>query len=165
MTTRRHCCEIELPAPPEPVFALLHTPSAIRGWWGAARAVVIPRPGGTWAAAWGDSEDQPDYVTSAVLRVFEPPRRLVFTDFQYLARTGPLPFQADLTTEFIVEPRAGGSCLRVVQDGFPTDPAADAFFAACEVGWRNTFEGIRRYLQLPAGPGPQPASATSSASA
>lgn len=36
--------------------------------------------------------------------------------------------------------------LRVVQDGFPCDKAADDFYAACEVGWLETFGGIRRYL-------------------
>ena len=39
----------------------------------------------------------------------------------------------------------GGSVLTVVQDGFPMDPAADGFFAGCEVGWQRTLEGIARF--------------------
>jgi hypothetical protein len=78
--------------------------------------------------------------------VFDPPRRLVFADYQYRAKSGPLPFAADFRTEFTVEPRGGGALLCVVQDGFPDDPIADDFFAACETGWRNTFESIRQYL-------------------
>ena len=66
MATRRHVhAKIELPASPERVFALLHTPSAIRGWWSAARAIVLAKEGGTWAATWGESEDDPDHVTVA----------------------------------------------------------------------------------------------------
>lgn len=147
MTTRKHILQIELAAPPERVFALLHTPSAIRGWWGAARAIVIAKPGGVWVATWGADEDAPDYIAAARMPLFDPPHRLVLADFHYYAKSGPLPFQAQFTMEFTVEPRPGGCVLRVVQDGFPTDRAADAFYAACEVGWRNTFEGIRRYLQ------------------
>ena len=81
------------------------------------------------------------------MAVFEPPRRLVLADYRYYAKTGPLPFRADFTTEFMVTPDVTGSKFRVVQDGFPTAPEADAFYSACEIGWRNTFAGIRRYLE------------------
>jgi len=146
MPTRQHIHEEHLLAPPERVFALLHTPSAIRGWWGAARVVVLPRVGGVWAAAWGNDEDAPDYVTTATIRDFDPSRRMVLTDYRYLAKTGPLPFTAEFVTEFLVEPEADGTVLRVTQDGFPVGPEADPFYAACEAGWRDTFAGIRRYL-------------------
>lgn len=144
--TRRHVHEEELPARPERLFALLLTPSDIRGWWGAARAVVLPERGGIWAAAWGDDEDDPDYVTVATIAELEPPRRLVLADYRYRARSGPLPFAADFRTELTVEPAPGGAKLRVVQDGFPEAPEADPFYAACETGWRATFAGIRRHL-------------------
>jgi hypothetical protein len=36
--------------------------------------------------------------------------------------------------------------LRVVQDGFPREPVADEFYAACEQGWHDTFASIKRYL-------------------
>jgi uncharacterized protein YndB with AHSA1/START domain len=146
MSTRKHVHEETFAVDPERLFALLHTPSAIRQWWGAARAVVLGESGGTWAAAWGDDEDDPDYVTVATIREFEAPRRMVLADYRYRAREGQLPFEADFVTEFTVEPRAEGSRLRVCQDGFPADPAADEFYAACETGWVETFAGIRRYL-------------------
>lgn len=53
---------------------------------------------------------------------------------------------ASMTIEFIVEPRPRGSRLRVVQDGFPDDPIADDFYATSELGWKNTFESIKRFL-------------------
>ncbi len=146
MATRKHVHEEEFPVPPETVFSLLHTPSAIRGWWSAARAIVLAREGGTWAATWGESEDNPDYITVARISKFELPRLLVLTDYHYHAKDGPLPFKADFVMEFVVEPRPGGSLLRVTQDGLPADSVADAFYAGCDVGWRNTFSGIRRFL-------------------
>jgi uncharacterized protein YndB with AHSA1/START domain len=144
--TRAHVVEIDLPAPPERVFAALVTPSAIRAWWRAARVIVLPEPGGTWAAAWGADEDAPDYVSVATLTACEPPRRLAFGDYRYAARSGPLPFAADLTTEFTLAPAPGGTRLEVVQDGFPADPVADDFYAACERGWSETLESLRRFL-------------------
>ena len=144
---RKHIHEEVFDASPEELFRLLHTPSAIRAWWGAARAIVHPVQGGTWAAAWGESEDDPEYITVARMTVFDPPRRIVFSDYRYHARLGALPFEADFVTEFTVTPRASGASLRVVQDGFPDAAEADAFYADCGIGWSNTFAGIRRYVE------------------
>ena len=146
METRRHIHEEVLSASPEHVFALLHTPSAIRGWWGAARAVVVAESGGTWAAAWGEAEDRPDYVTSATISVFDPPHRMVLSNYRYVAKDGPLPFDADFVTEFRVSLHPEGTVLRVIQDGFPAGPEANEFYNGCQTGWRDTFAGIRRYL-------------------
>lgn len=143
---RLHTAQIELPVPPERAFSILHTPSAIRGWWGAQRALVVAEPGGVWAAAWGDDEDDPDYLTSAILEVFDPPRRLRLSNYRYVAKSGRLPFEADFTVDFTVEPREHGSLLRVVQDGFPTDPIADEYYAGCEQGWHDTLRSIARFL-------------------
>jgi hypothetical protein len=104
MSTRAHDVVIDLAASQQRVFNALVTPSAIRAWWGAARAIVVPRTGGLWAAAWGEEEDAPEYVTTAVI-------------------------------------------LRVNQEGFPTDPVADDFYTACEGGWRDTLESLRRHLE------------------
>lgn len=147
MKTRQHIHEESFPVSPTRLFALLHTPSAIRRWWGAARVIVMPEPGGIWAATWGDDEDDPEYVTVATLGDFDPPRRMVLTDYRYRARTGPLPLEAEFVTEFAVTSHPEGAVLRVTQDGFPPGSEADDFYAACEKGWRDTFAGIRRYLE------------------
>ena len=73
--TRAHVHSEEFPVSPDRLFAILTQPSAIRSWWSASRAIVVPAKGGTWAAAWGEDEDDPDYVTVATLSEFEPPKR------------------------------------------------------------------------------------------
>jgi uncharacterized protein YndB with AHSA1/START domain len=145
MDTRKHIHEEEFSATAEDLFKILHTPSAICEWWGASRAIVIPEAGGIWSAAWGD-EDAPDYISIFTIAEFDPPRRILFADGKYHAKSGRPPFEMNMTTEFTVENAPGGSLLRVVQDGFPADPIADDFYAACDSGWRNTFAGIRNYL-------------------
>lgn len=144
----KHRCltqETDLPVPPEKVFALLHTPSAIRAWWGASQAIVVPQEGGFWIASWGPM-DNPDYISAFKIKVFAPPRLLVLADAFYHAKTGPLPFQAKFLVAFTVEPKGKGSLLRVEQDGFPADASADAFYKACTEGWGKTFEGIRKFV-------------------
>ena len=146
MATRKHVHEETFGVSSERLFAILHTPSAIRNWWGASRVVVLAEPNGLWAAAWGGDEDNPEYITAATITAFEPPRRMVLSDYLYRAKTGPLPFQAQFVTEFLVTLCAGGATLRVTQDGFPASLDADVYFAACKKGWADTFAGIRRFL-------------------
>jgi uncharacterized protein YndB with AHSA1/START domain len=146
MQTRKHTHLIELPVGPNRVFELLITPSAIREWWGADRAIVIAAEGGTWTAAWGREEDNPEYVTASAIKVFDPPRRLLLNDSRYYARSGQPPFESEMTTEFVIEESPNGATLRVIQDGFPVDTVADEFYAACEIGWKNTFSNIKQYL-------------------
>jgi len=129
----------------EALFASLVQPSAIRAWWSATNAIVLAEPGGTWCATWGGGEDTPDYVTIATIREFEPHRRLVLADYRYRAKDGPLPFEADFVTEFLVTPDGAGARLRVTQAGFPAAEEADAFFAGCAQGWRDTFAGLQRF--------------------
>ncbi len=90
METRHHIHEEVFSASPRRMFALLHTPSAVRQWWSAARAIVIAEPGGIWAAAWGDSEDFPDYITLARIAEFEEPRRMVLSDYRYCSNRDSL---------------------------------------------------------------------------
>lgn len=146
--TRSHIHQEEFSAPPERIFALLVTPSAIRQWWGASRVIVDAREGGVWTAAWGD-EDDPDYISTATLTKCDPPRQLVMKYGQYYAKSGKLPFEfgEDAVTIFTVEKAGEGSVLRVEQTGFPIGPEADDFYTACETGWRETFNGIRRFIE------------------
>lgn len=146
MSSRKHVHEETFLVVPKRLFALLHTPSAIRQWWGADRAIILPEPGGYWVAAWGASEDDPDYVTVATIQEFNPPHRMVLADYRYHAPNDPLPFEAGFVTAFDVAPHPEGATLRIEQEGFPSGPEGDAFYAACETGWRDTFAGIRRFL-------------------
>jgi uncharacterized protein YndB with AHSA1/START domain len=138
--------EVVLPLAAEAVFDLLVTPSAIRTWWSAAQAIVLPRAGGVYCGTWGGTEDRPEYTTCATIEVFERPKRLVLADFRYLSPE-PLPFDtSSLVTEFGVEPTQGGARLSVFQGGFPEGASADAFYASCQEGWKRTFEGIVSFV-------------------
>jgi len=144
MRTQRH--EIEIDASTETVFRLLHTPSAIRGWWSVSRAVVVAQEGGLWVAAWGEDEDDPDFVTLGTITTFEPPYRFVLRYDRYFAKAGPLPFDADFAVEFLLMPLpTGGARVHVTHTGFPVGPEADPFYAGAEEGWRRTLEALRAF--------------------
>lgn len=143
---RSHRHHVDLPVTTERAFSLLITPSAIRTWWGASRAIVLAHSGGLWVAAWGADEDRPEYILAYTVEAIEPPRLLRLTHSRYLARTVGPPFDPRLTVEFTIDPLPGGCRLCVANDGFPDAASADEFLAGCERGWRDTFASIRRYV-------------------
>lgn len=147
MSYRKVTHQIEVPASPQNVFKILHTPSAIRRWWSASSAIVIAKADGLWCATWGEKEDDPDYISASTIKIFDPPRRMLLADPKYFAKSGALPFKPEMTIEFIVEPAPSGSLLKVIQDKFPADPIADEFYAGCVVGWKNTFDAIKKFVE------------------
>lgn len=128
------------------VFDALIRPSAICQWWQARRAIVFPEVSGIWIASWGADEDDPDYLTAARMIHFEPPHRIVLSDYDYRSRFGPLPFEAHFVTTFEVTPTESGCHLRVTQSGFPLDPVADEFFQACCLGWKTTLRNLQEFV-------------------
>lgn len=144
--TRSHEHSVELNAGVEKVFDSLISPAAICKWWQASSAIVIPKTGGIWAGTWGDTED-PDFITVFRMTKFERPKMIVFDEAEYIAKSGPPPFELKTVTKFEIDPVSENSCvLKVIQTGFPGESFADEFYAACETGWKNTFDGMKSYI-------------------
>jgi uncharacterized protein YndB with AHSA1/START domain len=140
--------EIEINQNIGTVFDTLITPSLIKKWWFASHAIVIGEKHGLFAVTWGNDEDHPDYVSAARIAEFDRSKRLVLTDFHYLSKDGEIPFSAQLEVEFNVSLVADKSILKVVQSGFPDEPTADAFYAACSKGWDDTLLSLKKVIEL-----------------
>jgi uncharacterized protein YndB with AHSA1/START domain len=138
---------IDVACSPERLFQTLITPSEICMWWSARTAIVLPRTNGWWAATWGRDEDQPEYIAIARLKVFEPPKRIVMADYEYLAiGQTPLPFVGELSTTYLVEPSGEFARLTVTQTGFPDGQVADEYYQGCCQGWKATLASIKDYF-------------------
>lgn len=149
MSTRSQTHEIDLPASPETVFKTLMAPSAIRGAYGTQRAIVMPELDGMWVVAWGERENDPEYVLGATIKAFEAPRRLLLVCEYCRTKSGALAYATGMTAEFIIQKVGGGSLLRVTQSGFPQSRDADAYFESAKQGWKATLQGIKQALTPP----------------
>ena len=131
----------------EVVFDALIAPSQIKKWWYANSAVVLPEVGGFLAVAWGDKEDDPDYITISSITELERPYKLKLIYGKYFSKSGPLPFEAEMDVTYTLEHIGEKTKLIVVQDGFPISIAANEYYQGCVKGWEDTLGSIKSFLE------------------
>jgi len=123
--------EVEVPGTPEEVWQAIATGPGISSWF--VPSTVEERVDGTATASFGPGMD-----SVAKVKLWDPPRR-------YLIETVEEP--GPVATEWIVEARAGGTCVvRVVHRWFASTDDWDNQFEGHTEGWKAFFRNLRLYL-------------------
>ncbi len=139
--------EILINSSEDQVFQALITPSKIRSWWQADRAIILPKKNGIYVIAWGEKEDQPDFITAGTIKEYSPNKRLLLADFDYFSSAGPLPFEAKFEILFTLTGNGTTSNLTVLQTGIPDLAAADEYFEGCLKGWTDTLNSLKKVVE------------------
>ena len=127
--------EVEVPGTPEEVWQAIATGPGVSSWFVPTR--MEERQGGEIVSNFGPGMDCP-----ATIKAWDAPRRFVAE-----AIMGP-PGSPAVATEWIVEARAGGTCLvRVVHSLFASTDDWDNQLDGLEKGWPPIFRILRRYLE------------------
>jgi uncharacterized protein YndB with AHSA1/START domain len=130
-------------APPERVFDAFTGPEGQREFYGTdAPGWIVDsrcelRVGGVWSIWFGPSRDEL-YHHRHVFAAIERPHRILLTTTE--TRLDGSSF--DTSMEFTFEPRDGGTLMRVVQAGFPTEELRDEHTR----GTSNAFDRFERTL-------------------
>jgi uncharacterized protein YndB with AHSA1/START domain len=122
--------EVEVPGTPEEVWQAIATGPGISAWF--VPTDVDGRPGGQAVFHLGEGQDAPAAITG-----WEPPARLVYEE--------PWRDGATLATEFLVEARAGGTCIVRVVSTFSAD-GFDDDLGTLDAGWTAFLDNLRLYL-------------------
>ena len=130
-------------APPERVWEILTTAEYVGRWFGADKAEIDLRPGGSFVMTW--AEHGVGYAR--VERVEEP---TAFT-FRWGIEPGAEPEPGEETlVEFTLAAQDGGTLLRVVESGFSKlDRPAEKqeWHRERNVdGWRQVLEAIAKHF-------------------
>jgi uncharacterized protein YndB with AHSA1/START domain len=132
--TREISFEVEVPGTPEEVWEAIATGPGISGWFVNAEIA-----GGAMTQHHGNGFDTRSDITA-----YEPPRRFAYAeDFQPTEDAG----SSRVATEFLVEARAGGTCVvRLVQSGFGSGDAWERAIESFQGGWPGALDDLRLYL-------------------
>lgn len=127
---------VEIDAPPERVWRALTEAAELERWF-PLEARVEPGEGGSIFMSWKN-----EYAGESEILVWDPPRHLR-TSWGAPDEGGP----AQVTDYYIEGRKGGGTILRVVTSGFPTDSSWDDWVEGTRKGWRFELESLRRYLE------------------
>ena len=134
---RKLDASIEVPGTPEQVWEAIATGPGITAWFMPTE--VEEHEGGTVRMDHG-----PAIQSSGVVSAWERPHRFAYEeDWQPTEAAG----SHRIATEFLVEARAGGTCVvRVVMSGFGDGDDWDRAMESFQGGWETALEGLRLYL-------------------
>ena len=139
--------EIRINAASKIVFNALISPSLIKQWWYVNSAIVIPQKNGVYALTWGDSLDNPDFITVSRLTEFDFGKKLVMTNESYYSPHGGLPFDSLLVATFTLVQGQDSTVLKILQEGIPKAPTADQFYEDTVKGWETTLKSLKNVVE------------------
>lgn len=127
--------EVEVPGTPEEVWAAIATGPGVSSWF--VPTTVEGQVGGAINASFGPGMDSVSRVTE-----WDPPHRYVAE-----SRDDMGPEDPTVATAWIVEARAGGTCIVRVVHSWTTDKDDwDHQFEGHTYGWQAFFRILRLYL-------------------
>ena len=154
-TPYRFELELTVAATPEQVWDAIASADGISAWM--LQTDLDPREGGAVTFHMG-----PDGASVGTVTAFEPTRRIAYEEENWATLVGhPDADVTPLATEFLVEARAGGTCVvRVVSSAYGTGADWEhEFWGEMETNWAPMLDNLRIYLTHFAG---QRATATTS---
>lgn len=136
---RRIELEVEVPATVEQAWEAIATGPGISAW--LMPTEIDRKVGGAVT-----QHHAPDQSSTGTVTAYDPPHRFAYEEPS--EEVAPEPgWTTPLATEFLVEARAGGSCVvRVVMSGFGDSDAWDQAIESFAAGWRQVLASLRLYL-------------------
>lgn len=126
--------EVEVPGLPEQVWQAIASGKGVSSWF--VPTTIEEREGGATVSSFGPGMD-----AGATITEWKPPHRYTAVSAGEPGAGGP----GTVATEWIVEPRAGGTCIvRVVHRWFADSDDWDGQFEGHAYGWARSFFRILR---------------------
>ncbi len=145
-TARTVTAEISLALPPARVQKAFLDPTLLQGWWGVERALVEPRAGGIYALAWEIGPTGIRYISTGIIRRFQPGRLLDVGDYLYFNPERPI--LGPLTLRIATNPTETGTRLQVSQGEYPAGDAHwEWYFRSVEAAWPAVLPRLKAYLE------------------
>ncbi len=140
---------IALRTSPESIISAFTDAESLRGWWGVERMLVEKKTGGVYTLAWNVSEIGFGYVSTGVIKEYDPGGLLVVGNMVYMNPARPMLGPMTLSI------RAAGkmelSELYLCQDGYGESPDWDWYYDAVKTAWPEVLNSLKQYLERKTG--------------
>ncbi len=130
---------------PENIIKAFTELEMLRDWWNVEKILIQKKEGGLYTLTWNVTENGIGYVSTGVIRSYDPKRELIISDFVYL--NPERPFLGPMGLKIQVKPTDGASELYLCQDGYQEGEDWDWYYEAVKIAWPVVIETLKKYLE------------------
>lgn len=136
---------IDIEATPEKIISAFTDYDMLNDWWGVERNLIDKKAGGLYTLAWNISDKGFGYVSTGIIRDYQPGKILVIDNFVYL--NPDRPFLGPMKLTIRVKGKGELTELYLCQDGYQSGPDWDRYYEAVKDAWPKALQGLKDYLE------------------
>jgi uncharacterized protein YndB with AHSA1/START domain len=143
---RRVEVRMETSSSPGQVIAAFTDAEMLRDWWQVERTLIVKAPGGTYTLAWAINEAGFGYISTGIIKEYDPGGALVIDNFLYLNPARPFfgPMSLTVTAK---QNASGGSDVYLCQDGYQQGEDWDWYYEVVKQAWPVAMKTLKTYLE------------------
>lgn len=136
---------IEVEASPQQAMDAFILPEHLKGWWGVERSFIEVKAGGLYSLAWQISDAGIKYISTGVIKEYQPKSKLVIEKWVYFNPERPILGPLELS--FVVEPIGKNSKISVCQAGYQEGEHWQWYYEAVVEAWPAVLKQLKKYLE------------------
>ncbi|MCB0743527.1 MAG: SRPBCC domain-containing protein [Ignavibacteriae bacterium] len=129
----------------ERVIQAFTNPAMLGEWWGVEKALIEKKVGGLYTIAWQVTEKGMGYVSTGIIKKYDPNKILEIVDFVYLSHEKPFLGPMNLTIR--AQEKNGITHLYLCQDGYQEGKDWNWYHEAVKEAWPKVMEQFKEYLE------------------
>lgn len=140
-------CTIEIDLLPEKILTAFTDEAMLKEWWGVEKCFIELKKEGLYTLGWGISEQGIKYVSTGVIKNYEPGKLLHIGDYMYL--NSERPFLGPLNLIIETRPAASGTVLKLTQGPYPEGKGEhwNWYYEVVKEAWPKVLGELKKYLQ------------------
>ncbi|MEI9911316.1 MAG: SRPBCC domain-containing protein [Bacteroidota bacterium] len=133
--------------PPEKVIHAFTDAAVLKGWWGVERSLIELKAGGIYSLAWGISEQGIKYVSTGIIKEYNPAGLLHIEKYIYLNPEKYFLGAQELRVQAVTT--SSGCKVFLLQGPYPVNsgPDWDWFYEAVVDAWPKVLEVLKTFLE------------------
>ena len=130
---------------PENVIKAFTDPTMLNEWWGVEKSLIHKKNDGLYTIAWSVTEKGMGYVSTGIIKKYDPNYELDIANFVYLMPQKPFLGPMSLTINAVE--KNGLTDVHLCQDGYQEGDDWDWYYEAVKEAWPKVMKELKKYLE------------------
>lgn len=140
-------CDIEIKTSPEKIISAFTDTQMLKGWWGVEKCLIELKPGGIYTLAWAITEQGIKYISSGIVKEYDPSGLLHIEKYIYLNPEKSFLGPQELKITAVANNNV--SRLNLTQEPYPENVNSDWewFYDAVVNAWPQVLMVLKKFLE------------------